>query len=831
MLDWLRYDGKHALRGLLRERAFSLVAVLSIGLGVGANSAIFSLVDQALYRQLPVPEPERLVLLSWNGSSVSHGWGSGNLLSHPFYKDLKAENQVFEGVFARHPTKGLLSIDGAVPEAVNTDIVSGTYFGVLGVKPAVGRLLNESDDTTPGAHPVVVLSHDYWRNRFGGKADVVGRKVLLNNHPMTVVGVAQAGFRGVDFGEMPSLFVPTMMKKQATPDFDWLDDRRGVWLHVFGRLKPGLTIAQAASGLQPWFKGVLDRDMKDSSWPVVSDEQRRRYLASTLDVLPAASGRSDLRRRLEQPLLVLLAATALVLLLACLNVANLCLARAFARRRETALRLAVGASRWRIVRELLVQSALLALFGALFGMALAPLVTSGLISFLPEAVDLSTQVNPRVFLFALAAALSTGMLFGLMPAFQASRTSPASTMKEDARTVAGGLGMRRALVVGQIGLALVLLVGAGLFVRTLHNMRSQGPGFRTTNLLLFTVNTGQSGYDQPRGRRVMLDLLEAVRALPEVQSASLSSAMLLAGGSWNTSLTIESDHRRTTNRSVHIAAVTPGFFATLGAPILAGRDFDERDSQEGPEPKFRSVIVNERFAKQYFNGKDPIGARVGFGNRPDSKAEMEIVGVVKTFSYRGIRQEDDEMFVPFLESTIRAGVFYVRARSASSAAFASIRAAAQRVDPMVPIASLRTLDAQLDGSLSNERLLAMLAAAFAGLAILLAVVGLYGVTSFVVTRRTREIGIRIALGATRGAALWMVVRDTAIMVAAGVGTALPVVWSLGRLVESQLFGVQSTDGATIAAASALVAGAALAAATLPARRATTLNPVEALRCE
>jgi putative ABC transport system permease protein len=830
MLESIRYDVRHAVRGLLRDRAFTVVALLSIGLGVGANSAIFSLVDQALYRRLPVREPEQLVLLNWNGSFIGAGWGSANLFSNPMFRQLKAENQVFEGMFARHPTTTLFAVDGG-PVPVNTEIVSGSYFGVLGVRPALGRLLDESDDVTPSGHPVVALSYDFWKTKLGGRADIVGRKVLMNNFPMTVVGVAAEGFRGVDFGELPAVFVPTMMKKQATPDFDWLDDPRGRWLHIFGRLKPDESRVQAAAWLQPWFKGMLAADMKLPSWPVVTDEQVKRYLASTLDLLPAASGRSDLRRRLEQPLLVLLAATGLVLLLACLNVANLCLARAFARRRETALRLAIGASRGRIVRELLVQSGLLALLGALAGMALAPIVTSGLVSFLPDAVDLSTAVNPRVFGFALAAALSTGLLFGLVPALQASRTQPGFTLKEEALSVARGLGLRKVLVMGQITLALVLLSGAGLFVRTLSNLRERGPGFSMTNLLMFGVDTGRSGYSQAQGRRVMVDLLRSLRELPEVESAGIATATLLGGGSWNQNMTIESDHRFVSERNVHIAAISPGFFATLKTPLLEGRDFDDRDALEGSKLDFRSAIVNESFARRNFGDRSPIGAHVGFGDRPDTKANVEIVGVVKTFSYRGIRQDDDQLFAPFFESTIGGGSYYVRTRTPSTAAFAAIRSTAERVDPAVPITSLRTVDDQLDRSLSNERLLAILAAAFAGLAVLLAVVGLYGVTSFVVSRRTREIGIRMALGATRSSALWLVVSDAAAMVLGGITIALPALWGLGRLVESQLFGVAATDGATIAGATALVAFAALAAAALPARRATLLNPVEALRVE
>ena len=830
MLGQLRYDIKHALRGLLRDRAFTLVALLSIGLGVGANSAIFSLVHQALFRQLPVKEPERLALLNWRGTFIGRGWGSDNLLSYPLYRDLSAANQVFDGMFCRHPTSVNLSVENT-PEPANAEIVSGSYFRVLGVRPALGRLIDDSDDLQPGAHPVIVVSFDFWRNRLGGAADVIGRKVLINNYPMTLIGVAAAGFHGVDWGEVPAVWIPTMMKRQATPDFDWLMDRRGKWLHVFGRLKPGISLQQAQAGVQPWFKAMLEADTRREGWPQVTEQQRRRFLASTLEVLPASQGRSDLRGRLERPLLVLLAATALVLLLACLNVANLFLARGFARRRELALRLALGASRGRIARDLLVQSGIVALGGAALGLLFAPAVIQALISFLPQDVDLNSAVNPRVFVFALAVSLLTGLLFGLAPALQAGRADPALALREGSHTVAGGAGARKTLVIGQIALALVLLIGAGLFVRTLATLRARGPGFVTTNLLMFRVEPTRNGYSGAQAKSLVRNLLSSLRSLPEVENAAVSSAELLSGGSWNQRLTIASGRRIVTDEAVHCNAISPGFFDTLGATLLSGRDFNERDAHDIQGLAYRSAIINESLAKRYFGDRNPIGSRVGLGDGPDTRADIEIVGVVKTFAYRGLRVIDDQVFFPHFEGPFRGGGFWLRTRVSSQAAFSSIRAAVRQLDSTLPVTRLRTLDDQLDRTLVNERLLAILASVFAGLATLLAVVGLYGVMSFVVSRRTREIGIRLALGASRGATVWLVLRDTAIMVAAGLAIALPAVWGLGRLIASQLFGVAAMDGLTIAAAATLVALVALAASAIPARRAISVSPIEALRSE
>jgi predicted permease len=842
MLDALWRDLRFAMRGLLKDKSFAVTAVLSIGLGVGANTAIFSLVNQALMRLLPVNEPERLVLLNWRGTFIGKGWGSSNLMSYPFYQDLRDQTDVFDGVFARAPTIVSLGVDNAT-ESVSAEIVTGSYFRVLGVRALLGRTIDESDDRQPGAHPVVVLSYDYWRNHLGGRSDIVGRSVSINTHPMTVIGVAAADFRGIDWGEVPSIWVPTMMKREATPDFDWLFDRRGVWLHVFGRLKPGTTIDQAQAALQPWFKGMLAADTRREDWPHVTEDRRQRYLAASVELLPAEHGRSDLRLRLERPLLVLLAATTLVLLLACLNVANLYLARGFARRRETALRLALGASRGRVVRELLVQSAVLSIAGGLVGVMLAPAVVRALLAFLPQntaAVDLRDTIEPLVFGFALAAASIVGVLFSLAPALRTARAEPSLTLKAESSTIGGGIALRQTLVMAQIAIALILLVGAGLFVRTLGSLRAKGPGFATTNLTLLAVDTSRSGYSQSQSTTLVRDLLEKLRALPEVDKVGLSVAELLSGGSWNQHVTVDAGRRFVTESVVHCNAVSPGFFDALGVALTRGRDFTDRDARLAPASAladdgglstFRSAIVNESFVRRYLGDRNPIGARVGLGGEPDSATNIEIVGVVSTFSYRGIRETEDQAFLPLFESGLAGGRFWIRTRVASSAAFASIRTTVRAVDPTLPIVRLRTVDDQLDQLLWNERLLAMLATAFAVLATLLAVVGVYGVMSFIVAQRTREIGIRVALGASRGAAVWLILRDAALMLAGAVAIAWPTVWWLGRFVESQLFGVHATDWATTAGATVLVALVALGASALPVRRATAISPIAALRTE
>lgn len=827
-------DAAYAARALVRYPGFTITAVVSLGVGIGASAAIFSLVDQIILRALPVREPDQLALVNWNGNSLASGYGSGNLTSYPLCRDLQEQDQIFEGVFCRHPTTVHLSADQQA-EPVGAELVSGSYFSVLGVQPALGRLFDRSDDLNIGAHPVAVVSYDYWMSRLHGAPDVVGRTVRVNNFPMTVIGVTAPTFHGLDVGEVPAIWIPVMMHRQALPQWTDMIDRRVRWMHTFGRLKSGVTAEAAQTALQPWFKQMLRSDMELEGFPVVSERQRTEFLASTIGIVPAPNGRSNLRNTLDQPLLVLLAGTLLLHLLASLNVASLFLARGAGRGREIRTRMALGASRGRIVGLVLADSALVAASGALLGLVLAPAVSSLLLGFLPQeaaGVDIAAGVDMRVFGFAVGASFVTSLLCGLALAWQSGRVPLMSSLKERAgNTPGGGVRLRKVLVTGQLAFTLILLVGAGLFVQTLARLQSAGPGFATSNLLTFRIHPPGSGYTDAESRRIVRTVLEALRQVPEVESASLAGVDLLAGGSWSSGLTMEAATRITTDRSVHLNSVSPGFFSTLGTRIVDGRDFTDRDALPVDESGRRSVVINESLAKRYFGNASPLGRHLGLGTSPGQATDVEIIGVVKDFSYRNLREQSEQAFFPLFEDNPQAGTFYLRVRGTPNATFASVRTAVKQVDPTLPLLAMRGFDDQIDRALMTERMLATLSSGFAMVALLLAVVGLYGVMSFVVTNRTREIGIRLALGATRSSAVWHVVRDAVVMVAAGGALALPSVWGLGRLVESQLFGVRAVDPITIGLASALLAFVVLAGTMIPAWRAASIRPTEALRSE
>src|SRR5437870_5139535 len=624
---WLRdfvYDLRFSARSFLRSPSFTATAVLSLALGIGSATALYSLIDQVVLRALPVDHPERLVLIDWIGFQNAETLGTANLMSYPICRDLQQQKEFFDGVFCRAATTINLSTGGE-PRLTAAELVSGTYFSVLGVSPALGRLLTIDDDQIPGSSPVVVLSYDFWKNQFGSAQDIVGRKVLVNQYPMTVVGVAAPAFHGIDVGEVPSLWIPAVMSAQAIPGFTTMLDRRTRWMQILGRLKQNVSLAEAQAGLQPWFKAMLDEDTRRAGFSRVSADQRRRFLASTLGLTPAPQGHSVLRHDLSRPLWVLFVATAVLLALACLNVAGLFLARGSARHREISTRLALGASRGRIGRQLLTDSVLLAFAGGLLGVVMAPIAVRALIAFLPHntaANDLQANIDTRLLLFAFLVSLATGFLAGSAPALQAGRKSLVSSLRERAGTALGGLSLRRAIVTAQIAFTLILVVAAGLFIRTLSGLLARGPGFDTSSLISFGIKPALNGYSPAEASQLIRRISEGIRSSRSTQASAIARVQLLLGGAWNNSLTIQSGERFTTDREVQLNAVTPGFFATLGTRIVAGRDFNEHDSldvarvhQSLPvsEDGQRVAVVNEAFVKRYFGGRNPLGAYVGMG--------------------------------------------------------------------------------------------------------------------------------------------------------------------------------------------------------------------------
>ena len=828
---WMRdliYDLRFSARSFLRNPSFAITAVLSLALGIGAATAIYSLVDQVLLHGLPVRQPERLVLIDWAGDQAANGFGSWNLMSYPICRDLQSQTRFFDGVFCRAETLVNLATGGE-PSLAAAEIVSGGYFSVLGVSPALGRLLDTSDDATPGASPVVVVSYDFWKNQFGGAAGVIGRKVWINQNAMTVVGVASPVFRGIDVGQVPALWIPASMSAQAIPGFKDQLDRRTRWMQVLGSLRPGVTLTQAQAGLQPWFKAMLDEDTRRPGFPRITSERRQRFLASTLKLTAAPQGHSSLRRRMAEPLWVLFAATGVLLSLACLNVAGLFLARGSARAREMSTRLALGASRGRIGRQALADAMLIAFAGGLLGIALAPLAIRALIAFLPRDIAanaLSSSLDLRLLLFASLMSASAGVLSGVAPALRSGRESLMDSLRQRAGAALGGIRLRKAIVTVQIAFTLILVIGAGLFVRTLSGLMAKGPGFDTSSLVEFGISPIRNGYSNKQASQRMQRIYEALRASPNTLAVAIVRFGLLTGGSWNDPMTIQTQRRIVTDHDINLNSVTPGFFAALGVPLLAGRDFDQRDSGATARA---TAIVNEAFARRYLGSSRALGARIGEGSGPGVKAEVEVIGVVKNFSYRGLREESEQAYFPLFGDDDTGGSFYVRVRGTPESAFRSIRAIVRNADPALPVNALRTVDEQVSRSLNTERMLATLSGAFSTLALLLSLVGLYGVMSFVVTQRTREIGIRLALGATRRTAIWFVLRDAIAMIVGGAVIALPAAAALGRFLESQLYGVKPMDPVAIAAATLLLVAAGISAALIPAHRASVVNPVEALR--
>ncbi|MDX2152782.1 MAG: ABC transporter permease [Bryobacteraceae bacterium] len=827
-------DLRFGLRQLRAHPGFTATAVLSLALGIAANTSIFTLVDQVLLRLLPVPNPRELVQFRMEGGRVGSQNGDGlHTFSYPLYVAMRDRNTMFSGLTGQYPERVSLLGDNQ-GEMADSWWVAGNFFEVLGVRPHLGRLITPQDDDPSNPNHVVVLQFDYWQSRFAGKREILGTAVRLNGAPFTVVGIAAPQFAGTNAGLQTQLWAPLNAKAAISPNLrKELADERYSWFNIIGRLKPGVALEQAQSELTVLYDRRKQEELTGPYFTKFPDN-KERFLRQSLLLIPADRGLSRLRNTFERPLVVLQWLVAVVLLIACTNVANLLLARAAARSREVAIRSALGASRGQLVRQLFVESTLLALAGGAAGLLLASWLTRGLVQFLPydpATLSLSTNPDTRVLLFTAAVTIATAFLFGLLPAFRGARVAAATTLKEEAGSVTGGHGhvrLRKTFVALQVALSSLLLIGAGLFVRTLDNLRKVDLGLKAESVATFGVRPA-TNYGEQRKLQTFRTLLESLERVPGVNAVGANTTRLFTGGRWDSYITIPGVELKDGNPPwTFFNAVTPGYFAALGIPVTAGRDFAWRDWGSGR----KLCLVNHTLVRRYLEGQNPVGRMVaqGRGETPDT----EIIGVFADARYHDLRGEIPRQTFVNLDSRLAFTSsinVYARLQGDPRQVLPAIRDAVRRVDPNLVVFDLRTLDDQLNLRLANERMLSFLSAGFAVLATVLAVIGLHGVLAFVVTRRTRELGIRIALGAGQARILRLVLREMLAVICAGLAAGICGAFLLGRYVETQLFGVRAWDAAVFAISAATLLAASLLASLLPAWRASRISPLRALRHE
>jgi len=834
--NWFRRDVwrdlQFGFRMLLKNPGSSAIAVLTLALGIGANTAIFSLLNAVLLRNLPVQRPQELALFGkgeWIGSQNRLPDGSWQLFSYPMFREFRAKNSVFTDItavdsilFGVHGRIG----SGAGMERINVELVSGTYFPTLGVNAIAGRLLTAADDRTPGGHPVAVASYAWWQRRFANSPRMIGEAVTIGATVYTLVGVAPPGFFGVTVGQSPDVWIPLAMEKEISPGWNGLEDKLFQSLYLIGRRKTGVEMAQANANTNVLFRQILRGYVGEQPSPKELESVRQ----ARIDLVPAATGLSPIRARFSAPLKILMIAVALVLLIACANVANLLLARAASRRREIAVRMSIGAGRPRLIRQLLVENALVGVTGGALGALMAWRGSALLVALVdPESQALAERVEPNatVLFFTLGISLLTVLLFGLAPAFQATRVQLIPALK-DGRGAAG-LGSRnrlsRGLIVAQVALSLTLVAGAGLFLRSFLNLMNVDMGFDRQNVLVIGVDPGSSGYRVDARLESMMERVEErVSAQPGVKSASFAFSTF--GGGW-TNPVIVAGRRGGESPDVFQNIVGPDYLRVMRTPILLGRSLDRRDNVTGR----KVAVINEAMTRAYFEGGPAIGRTFSIGDEPEWQ-NIEVVGVAGDAAYMSLRDAHmPAAFYPYAQHGMFLYNLVVRYSGDARSAVAAVREAVRGIDPNLAASEATTFKQLVEGSVLNQRLVAQLVTAFGVLAAFLAAVGIYGVVSYGVSRRTDEFGIRMALGAERGAVLWMVVREASRLAMIGVGAGAALAIACGRLVQAQLFGVKWFDPLSMAVALAAMIAIALLAAFVPARRVTRIDPMVALRYE
>jgi predicted permease len=836
-MSGLLQDLRYALRQLRTAPGFTTVVIVTLALGIGANTAIFSLLDQVLLRSLPVKNADRLVILQMTGKdtgSMSARTDHKFYFSYPMYRDLRDRNAVFSGLIATDFAQAGVQWHNQ-PELVWAELVSGNYFDVLGVQSALGRLFVASDDLVENANPLAVLSFNYWQRRFGADPGILNQTIQVNGHPFTVIGITQPGFHSVVMGDTPNIFAPMMMKPQVIPGANDLKDRRSKWLNIIGRLKPGVTRQQAEAGMGPLWYSIRADELKQIG--PKSENFREGFLQkSHLWVADGAKGISPLRNDVEVPLLIVMAMVGLVALMACVNVGSLLLVRAAGRIREMSVRYALGAKRKHVVQQLLVEGLLLGLAGGLLGIAIAPRVSAFLINLIwtdtTGSRAFSSYPDLRILLFNFSLALLVSLLFGMAPALQFWRPDLAPALKQQVMTAGGGpLRFRRISVAIQIGMSMLLLVGAGLFVRTLHNLKSLNVGFATDRLVTFGIDPSLGGYQPAQAPKVHAGVLQTLTGLPGVRAVAATTDPELAGNNMAISIHIDGyGQKENEDMNVEWPEVTSNYFSTMGIPLIAGREFSDQD-RVGTQ---KVAVVNESFARHYFaDPQHALGHYFTQGSEKD-KRDIEIIGVVKDAKHSGVRQDiRPTIFTPYLQDPAFAYsmTFYVRTWQSPESAEATIRQAMQTLDSKLVLNNFRTMQEQISDSLTNERVIALLASSFGVLAALMAAIGLYGVLAYSTAQRTREIGIRFALGATRTSVMQSIVSEVLWLAGISIAVALPLSLLLTRVVRSQLYGISNSDPLTLCVVTLLVAAVALVSALLPARRASKVDPMVALRYE